>query len=199
MPNTGDYPFIRNKYYSEIYAAMSDYLNAPEGTRVTRNRNVYKRAINSAFWRAFETGYQADGAELPLDDESYAWILSRVEQEWEYAGGLFDRLRTEIKPEGTPEAYAAELSARSEGYVKTLDSIYVIGKVRGARNIVLVFGGNSGQESCETCQKLMGQRHPTQWWISHDLIPYPGNDKFDCGGWKCLHELHDIKGNVFSI
>lgn len=200
MPSTnrGAYAEIRSVYYQEIYTAMLDYLTAPEGTRVTRSKTAYKRAINTAFYDAVEEGYQDAGGELPLDPETFAWIKGRVQEEFDYAAGLFEKLRDEVKPEGTQETIEKELDDRSEGYAKTLDSIYSQGMVRAAGNIPLTLVGTDGHEHCDTCLRLKGKTHPASWWVKNDLIPHPGNENYICKGYQCQHYLVDPHGNMFS-
>ena len=148
MPSTGDsYDAIRATYYQDIYTAMFDYLTAPEGTRITKTKLAYKRAINDNFWSAFEEGYQAGGAELPLEAEPFAWIKNRIAQEFDYVGGLFNKLRDEIKPDGTQESISSQLDARAEGYTHTLDASVFDGKTLRPWAIwPLTLVGNDGNE-----------------------------------------------------
>ena len=201
MPSTGDsYDAIRAAYYQDIYTAMFDYLTAPEGTRITKTKLAYKRAINDNFWSAFEEGYQAGGAELPLEAEPFAWIKNRIAQEFDYVGGLFNKLRDEIKPDGTQESISSQLDARAEGYTQTLDGVYGMGKVFGAGSLALTLVGSDGKEHCATCAQYKGQTHPANWWTKRDLVPYPGNRNYICGNWEgCQHYLADKWGNMFTL
>ena len=88
---------------------------------------------------------------------------------------------------------------RAEGYARTLDGIYSEGKIRGAKNKMLTFGGDDGEESCKTCQKYKGQRHRASWWVKRDLIIYRGNMNYECGCWQCQHYFFDDSGNVYTF
>lgn len=59
---------------------------------------------------------------------------------------------------------------------------------------VLLPGRDDTEESCKTCRKLLGQKHRRKWVTAHGLIPAPGNDNFECGGWRCPHGWMPIKG-----
>ena len=59
---------------------------------------------------------------------------------------------------------------------------------------VLEFTGQDGRESCETCQKLKGQRHRRSEWLSRGLDPKNSNNRknFECGLWQCMHYLAPV-------
>jgi len=114
---------------------------------------------------------------------------------------LFQRLK-DLKKQVAEEGagiLSGVANKRSEGYARALDGVYSEGKIRGAKNIMLTFGGPDGNESCKTCQKLKGKRHRASWWKNHGLTIYRGNDNYECGCWQCEHFLFDDKGNVYTL
>jgi hypothetical protein len=193
----GDYAPIRGAYKQETYGIMREYLYT-DGARVQKYKNMFKRAINEAFYPAFDQGLIDGGGSLPREPEEHQWIVARVTQEWGFVNLLFDALR-DFKKESTKADYDGEASKRAEGYCRTLDGVYGQGKVFGAKNKMLTFGGNDGAESCATCQKLKGKRHRASWWKNKDLIIYRGNQNYDCGCWQCQHILFSDKGEVFTV
>ena len=82
---------------------------------------------------------------------------------------------------------------RVDGYVATLEGVYTEGKLRGSKNKTLEFDGDDGEESCEDCQRLKGKRRTIKWILANNAIPRPGNDYFECQGYKCQHYWVDTK------
>ena len=197
MPDD-NYPGLRSGYYEELFSILNEYLGT-DRAKVTAYRNRFKRAVNTAFWPAFEMGYEAGGSALPLDPASFDWILARTEEEYTYVDGLFERMRDEVKPTGDHAAFLLELGQRAENYCKTLDGIYSIGMVRGAGDKLLTFLGSDGKNTCATCQRWKGKRKKASFWIAHNLVPYPGNEAFICKCFFCQHYLVDALGNVFTL
>ena len=196
----GDYAPIRQAYKLEVGAAINEYLYT-DNVRITRFRNTFKKAILRAFYPAFEQGLVDGGGEAPAQGEDLEWINSRVDQEFSFVDGLFMQLR-DLKKQAEEEGRGileGVADAKSEGYARTLDGVYNQGKVRGAGNKMLTFGGSDGAESCKTCQRLKTQRHRASWWKKHGLIIERGNDNYDCGCWQCEHFLFDDQGHVYTF
>lgn len=196
MLEIGGYGSIRQQYKASVAAAITEYLYT-EGVKVTRFRNAMKLAIVEAFFPAFETGYEDGGGELPIEADDVDYVNGRVDGEFGFVDDLFNQLKA-LKKEG-PDAFMGEAEARAEGYARTLDGIYNAGRVRGAKNRMLTFGGFDGVESCQTCKRLTGQRHRASWWVNRGLVPYRGNANFECGNWQCEHFLFDDAGEVFTL
>lgn len=181
LKQQASYDGIRATWWLVVYDAVYEYLTSDRP--VTSFANAMKRGVAEAFFPAAEVAYVEAGAELPMDDETTAWLVGEQNKELQFIDELFARLKEEwegIDPE-------KEALARAEGYASTLDGIFAEAKMRGSENITLEFGGDSGKESCGTCQGLMGKRHTIKYILTHDLIPRPGNDSFECGGWQCAH------------
>jgi hypothetical protein len=196
----GDYAPIRSAYKIECAGYITEYLYS-DSVRITRFRNLFKKAILAAFYPAFEQGLIDGGGAAPAEGEDLEWINARVEREFGFVDELFYQLR-DLKKEAKDEGagiLAGVSEARSEGYARTLDGIYSAGKVRGAANKMLTLGGPDGKESCGTCQRLKGQRHKASWWKNHGLLIYRGNDNYECGCWECQHYLYDDKGQVYTF
>ena len=175
---------------------MSEYLNT-DGVRVTRFQTQFKRAVVSNFWSAFEEGFQAGGGDLPIVDEALAWMNSAVDREFGFiTDNLFVRLRDEIK--GSPDTFAGEIAARAEGYARTLDGVRSQGYAMGSKNVTVCLGGNDGQESCDTCQKLKGKWMRLSSVIAQDLLIHPGNENYICMGYNCQHYWFDRKGKIYT-
>lgn len=196
----GEYALVRQTYQLEIAGAIQEYLDTPKA-KVTKFRNIFKRAIANAFDDAMVIGY-ADGGGGDFREEGSqedkSWLTAKIEAEFGYVTMLFQQLK-DLRDEGQ-EAYAGEAERRAAGYAKTLDGVYNEGRLRGAKNKMLTFGGDDGEESCRTCQKHKGQRHRASWWIKRGLVPgQPGNHNYECGGYNCRHYLFDDNGNLFTF
>lgn len=48
-------------------------------------------------------------------------------------------------------------------------------------------GRSASEESCATCQRLLGKRMRWRDVAKQGLMVMPGNDNFECGGWRCPH------------
>lgn len=179
------YASIRREYRAAVISAVRGYLTG--GGRVTRWRNEMGQAVIESFTNAFERGY-ADGGGDEIDAADDRWLTERQNGELANVAALFDTLRdgrADITNVGD------EARARGDGYAATLDSVYSQGKLLGSANRTLVFVGHDGKENCATCRNLKGKRRTIKWILANDMIPYPGNAAFECGGWECQHGWAD--------
>ena len=197
----GDYAQTRFEYSATIQGIVREYLYS-DNVRITRFRNDFKKAILQAFYPAFEIGLSDGGGEPPATGDDLAWINAKADAEFGYTDSLFQYLK-ELKQQAQEEGLqilSGVAEEKGEGYARTLDAVYGEGKVRGAKNKMLTFGGRSGIESCPECIKLMGKRHKASWWIAHGLVPgQPGNTNFSCAGYRCEHFLYDDRGEIFNV
>lgn len=184
--SSGEYTGIRTNYFVQVYSAIYEYLTSDRP--VTSFRNAMQRAVVEAFGAAVDLGYEEGGSELPLDDETLAWLNGEVASELGHVDDLFSRLRSEFEGDADDEA-----TARAESYSRTLDAIYNEAKMRGSKNVTLEFTGTDGKESCDDCQRLVGKRHRISYILAHNLIPRPGNDTFECSGYECHHYWYNPK------
>jgi hypothetical protein len=192
-----DIASIKNEYNTALFWAMSEYLDAIEGS-VVKFRNEFRRAVNDAFTLAFIAGLVDGGGSEPINDEDQDWLNGRIEQEIDFADSLFQTLKG-LRQEGlTKEERVDVASQHADNYTASLDGVYAEAKLRADMGVMLTFDGEDGAESCADCQRLKGQRHRAKWWISRDLIPRPGNPNLECKGWRCQHALFDDDGNIYS-
>jgi hypothetical protein len=180
------YSTVRREYRLAIYAAVVGYLD--RGGRVTTWKNNARRAVTEHLPVVFYTGYAENGAE-ETEDEDERWLTARINEELGYLDDLFIGLR-EGRDEMDAEAQARE---RADGYANSLDGVYSEGLLRGAKNRMLEFDGDDGEENCNTCKGLKGKKKSIRWILENDMIPQPGNDNFICKGYKCLHFWKDSK------
>lgn len=196
----GDMGATRANYNAAIVDALTMFGANDSGMVPARNNFI--RAMAAAFTDAFDTGYTDGGGELPAEDDDNAWLGAREDEEIGHITDLFFSLKELLK---TPDFdYFSWATDRADAYCDTLDGIYDQAKARGAANKMLTFAGEDGgpdspcQKNGGTCVQLKDQRHRASWWISHDLIPYPGNPNFSCGCWNCQHGLQDDNGEWFT-
>ena len=194
----GDYYSIRSKYKYEVKNAILEYLIS-DSTNIAKPKNNMKQAMVEAFGNAFDSGYVDGGGDIrEMNDSDKIWIANKQQTEFGFIDQLFERLK-ELKKEEPDEDNTSEVEDRSEGYANTLDGVYAEGKLRGAKNIMLTFDGDDGEESCSTCRKWKGKRHSVSFWVKRSLIPgQPGNQSFACRGYNCKHYLYDDKGEIWA-
>lgn len=193
----GDYAPIRSAYAIEIAGIMTEYL-LTDKARVTKYVSQFKRAIQEAFYPAFDQGLIDGGGEPPAEGDDLAWINAKVEAEHGYVEMLFQQLK-DLRAEGQ-DAWAGEPERRAEGYARTLDGVYSEGKIRAKKDVMLTFDGTDGQESCPECTKWKGKRHKASFWLKRGLIPgQPGNPAFSCHGYNCQHYLFTDQGEIYTF
>jgi len=200
IKTVGDLASTQAEYHDAITQAIIDYFTGDR--RIQEARNDFKHAITNGLGDSFETGWLDSGQELPLDPEAVDWIAARQEQEYGFTDQLFVQAR-ELKKDKEFD-YFSWATERADGYTRTAKQVYDEGRIWAAKNKMLTFTGQDGspdhicQSTGGTCVRLMGQRHRASWWVSHGLIPGPGNGNYDCGGWNCGHRLEDDEGNQFT-
>lgn len=190
---SGDLPSISAEYHREITAALIAYF---EGGSIVSSRNKFKRATIEAFGAAFDLGWIDGGQELPIDDNALDWFNARVEAEFGFIEMLFQEAK-ELRRDKDFD-YLSWVSARADGYSRTLREIYNAGRVRAMDDVMVTFDGDDGAESCDTCQKLKGKRHKLSWFVSRNYVP-PFGTGLDCHrGGHCQHYLMDDKGRQIT-
>lgn len=188
VPDAPAYPTTRRQYVSSVGLAVSGYLESGS----SRHKNAMKRAVVEAFPNAFYRGYDEVGGE-DTEDEDEAWLTDKLNAELENVDALFVSLKA-IRATGDFDADEIA-DERAEGYAATLDGVYAEGKLRGDKNKMYEFDGDDGEESCATCTRLKGKRMKARKIIAEGLVPSPGNENFECKGYKCQHGWRDREGN----
>lgn len=189
VPDAPAYPTTRREYVSSVGLAVSGYLELGS----IRHRNAMKRVVSNKFPDAFYRGYSEVGGE-DTEDEDEDWLADKTSAELEYVDTLFVSLK-ELRASGREYDVDEVADEHAEGYAATLDAVYAEGKLRGDRNKMYEFDGDDGEESCRDCTRLKGKRMKARKIIAEGLIPSPGNDNFECKGYKCQHGWKDDKGN----
>ena len=189
-----DYSVIRADYENRLFDAFIGY-GSTSGRGTRSFSNAAARAIVEDFPAAFYRGYRdAGGEEVEPDDD--AWLTARTEQERTYLSGAFQDIATLRDNETITED---AIRFKVESWLNGLDGVYAEGKLRGAKNVMLTYDGDDGQESCDECQKYKGQRHSAKWWINRDLVRRNGNDNYGCGRWKnCQHHFYTDDGELYA-
>lgn len=193
--SAGEFITIRFQYMNEIRAILDEYFSSTGA--VTKYQNRFIRAVATEFDRAFELGIVDGGGSLPAEGADLAWITTQTDAEVGRIPALFQQLK-DLRGEG-PEAWTGVPEKYADSYARTLDQVYSEGKLRGARDKMLTFGGDDGQESCRTCQRLKGKRHKASYWVKHGYQIFRGNPRYECGCWQCEHYFYDDNGNLFSL
>lgn len=180
------YAAIRQSFLIDLSENAQAFL---DGGNRRGTVNAERRAIVESYGRV---------AELlgPLAGDDLAFFNAEVQAELDYVESFWADLATQRKAGDTTLP-----AARIELYARSLDALYNELRARAAKNQMLEFDGDDGQESCATCQKLKGQQHRAKWWIGKGLIPaQPGNANFECKGFMCQHFLRDVvTGAPFTV
>jgi hypothetical protein len=187
------YEGIRNTYWAKVYDSVFEYLTSDQ--RVTSFKSRMSRAAVEAFGGTVDLAYEAGGGELPLDEETLAWLNEQVNAELGYISDLFDRLREEW--DGIDPIHEAFM--RADGYASRLDGIYGEAKMRGSKNVMLTWNLGATEKHCKTCAQLDGKSHKITWYIERDYIPRKSGAAMECGGWNCDCTLTDKDGNEYSV
>ena len=186
------YEGVRNTYWAIIYDAVYDYLTGNQ--MVTSFRNAMKKGAADAFIGAAEIGYEAGGGELPMDDDTLAWLGGEQTAEFGHVDDLFARLKEEW--DGIDPIH--EAFTRADGYTGRLDALYGEAKMRGAKNIMLTWHLGETEKHCDTCLELNGNSHKISWYIDRDYIPRKPGAGMDCHGYNCDCSLTDKNGNEYT-
>ncbi len=187
IPPTEDIDILRADLVNSLFDAFIGYLSSSGG--VTKWRNDGRKALARNIPDAFYRGYQDAGGE-ETEDEDEAWIKGKLSEQMDFMGGAFESLKGWRDGETFTEG---DVQARADVWGGMLDGVYSQGLLRGGKNQMLYFDGDDGKESCTTCQNLKGKKRSTKWVLEHDMIPYPGNKNFECGGWQCEHGWRSVK------
>lgn len=186
-------------YHDVITENLIDYF---EGGQMSEAKRNFKQAVIEAFSDTADLGWQDGGGELPLEEEEMSWLEARINQEFGFIDMLFQEakeLRKELKDKDSDFDYFEWVNQRADGYTRMLAEIYNQLKLRAMDDIMVTFDGEDGEESCTTCQKLVGVRHKISWFVKRNYVP-PYGIGLECGrGGHCNHRLYDDKGNEVTI
>lgn len=197
---SSDMDGYRAQYHDTITEALTTYF---EGGSVTGPRNRFRVAATETFYDVFYLGWADGGQEPPIDEDALAWLDGRINQEYGFIDQLFAQIK-ELRKDKEFDFFAF-VTAKADGYTRTLDIVYNQALLYAKQNQMLTFDGEDGDPDhiCQsingTCVRLKGQRHRASWWIARDLMPYPGNPNYDCGAWRCRHFLRDDAGNRVTL
>lgn len=201
------YKPLRKRYNIELFGSMNGYLTMNEN--IVRARNEASQLIVEYFYTAFTRGYTESGgdeADLTGDSDDLAWINSRTEEELGYVKTLFVALKeAKADPEATRETLIELAHERADGYTDTLDAVYNMGLLRGAKNKGLTWKLGNTEIHCENksgsfgCLQLAGQRHKASWYIARNLIPRMPGSGTTCGGYQCDCELVDDQNKAVTL
>jgi hypothetical protein len=182
-------------YHDTITELLTTYFE--NGGSITSPRNQFKQAMVEAFGTSFDTGWVDGGQELPADEDALDWLNARVEQEMGFIDMLFQEAK-ELRREEDFD-YFSWITARADGYVRTLAEVYNQARLRASQDIMVTFDGDDGEESCPDCQKYKGARHKISWFVKRNAVP-PFGTGLECHpGGRCKHGLFDDGGNKITI
>ena len=186
-----DLPSINANYHDAITQILTGYFE--DGGSITAPRNEFKRSAVDYLGAAFDLGWTDGGQDMPPDVDALNWFNARIEEELGHIETLFVQAK-ELR--GDSEFYYFSwITARADGYTRTIKEFYNAAKMRAMKDIPVTFLGDDGAESCADCQKLKGKRHRLSWFVKRNYIP-PFGTGLECHpGGRCQHGLFDDNGN----
>lgn len=190
-----DFETTRAEYNDAVYTFVSEYLKGTD--RSTAYKGAMKRNMLEAFTSAVENGVLDGGGDLPLEDEENALLTSAQGGELGNIDSLFDSLK-DLRDSGTVDPQS-EAQARADGYTGTLVGLYNQAVLMAMKNKMVTFLGDDGENSCETCQWLQGQRHRAKWFVDNGYVPPRGENIVCSPGGRCEHWLEDDEGNIVTV
>lgn len=185
------YSKIKNTFKDFITNIVDDYFNGV--------LNAYdfgekvKSTVEELYPLAYIAGMKAQGgSELDFDAEQQAFVRSLI---MDKEDGEFKYIANLIQNMNQTTMTKLDLLDRMNLYLNSLDEAFSLGAVSVSHNNMLTFKLGPTEEHCKTCSRLNGKRHKAVWWESHGYIPgQPGNENFECEGYKCQCRLIDDKG-----
>jgi HK97 family phage portal protein len=176
---------FEDAFDTAIKAALDGHMNRRQwGIEM---RRIVLRGINAAY----RDGLKAGGVDDEPDQAEQEKITELNLNQREYINNLSKRL---FKDEAvTPEM--AEQRAQM-WWGNSIQPAYYAGFESAAKNQMVEFVGDDGEESCTDCQRLKGQRHRLKDWTRKNMVPQQDGESYECGGWQCQHYLAAIEGRA---
>lgn len=171
---------IASRFRSDLRALIRGYCSAGNETLQSDIESAVERAMLSAYFAGLtEGGIPKD--EISGEDVNRAKEL--VAEQLGFAPGFVQAVQ-----DGCDDKDA--LYARADLWVQSVAAAGTLGLNAAKANEMVEFGGEDGEEICNTCRTLKGMRHRRKWFTAKGLVPgQPGNKNFECGGYKCQHKL----------
>ena len=134
-----------------------------------------------------DVGIDIEGdAELDRDDRRT--INKMLGEQTAYVSNLFARVYGVGISDGVAELKSQQWFARS------VLPFYEAGRLSGNENMLVEFGGIDGEESCDVCPKLKGQRHRLVEFHDRGFVPPYGAGLPCSAGGHCKHTLTQVSG-----
>jgi hypothetical protein len=157
-------------------------------------REMRKDVIDFADRVYDEALAEVEGERSKIDEIAIRdWILSQTPHIFDFA----DSAVAVNKLTGDERTSARDaMLDRCDLWVDSLNTLAQNAEVNAKGDPVLVFDGDDGDESCETCDKYKGQKHKKSWWEERGLLARP-NELFKCGRFNnCNHHFYYTNGEL---
>lgn len=150
-------------------------------------RRIVLRGINAAY----RDGLKAGGVDSDPDEAEQDTIEELAANQREYINALAARV---FKDEAVTPAMAEQKAAM--WWIGSIQPAYYAGFESAARNQMVEFTGDDGEESCKDCRRLKGQRHRLKDVRRRHFIPGEHRESFECGNWNCSHSWTPVEGQA---
>lgn len=167
--------------------AMAGNLTRRRWSTLVRGLNA--RSINQAYRDGLE-----DGGVMEEPDESEQESIADLIAE---SRGYVTELGAALFKEDKVTPAMADQKA-GMWWRKTVMPAYYDGFESAARNQMMEFVGDDGDESCDDCRRLKGQRHRLKDWKRKRVRPQVDTENYDCGGWECKHTIVPVQGSAYG-
>ena len=186
----GDLTAIRSEYHDLITETLITFFESKR--TVASFQNKIKQGVVRLLGSAFDMGWSDGGGGGYPSGDALDWYNSRVEMEFGYIRTLFQEAKEIRKEKGVD--FFGWVNQRADGYTRTVREFYNAGKTRASKDIMVTFVGDDGEESCEECSMLKGQRHRVSWFVRRNFVPPHGIGLSCHRGRYCQHYLVNDKG-----
>lgn len=170
--------------FEDLMAARKDLSERSLASRV---RGLLRQYGYLAYQDGLEDGGVKDGV---LDDDDESEFTALLASQNAFVNNF---------AKAAPTLSDAEAAGKpSMWWNKSLLPFFDAGRLSADKNGMYGFEGDDGEESCNTCQRLKGQRHRIKDWTRKKLRPGVDTANFECKGFKCNHKLVKAMGERAS-
>ena len=177
---------VVSRFRRDWVSTINLYFLGGEIRRADLSEIISKGVLHAYTEGLLEAGVVSD----EITAEDYAVMDVLTNEQLQHLDGFLAAVK---EAKGDETAQAGILS-RADLWV---NSIQQIGE--NARNAALdglfefVLVGDASEESCETCQKLLGKRHRWSWIEKNGMQVKAGNGRFVCQCFNCPHAWEPVK------
>ena len=163
-----------------------------DGSILGDMRALVKQAVENAYIDGLRAGGVEDPEDVEADDAQMIDELALTQKD--FVTGFVRDVRA---AKNDKAAQRDILNNRIDLWTANIEAAYQAGLASAKGGELVEFGLAPGaepsDESCTTCERLMGKRMRRKTVVAKGLLIHPGNDNYECGCWRCPHEWLPVK------